>query len=53
MESWGLVYTADEILIEGPSPPSPLVQRNRLGLSQGHLDGASSDPKGFTSLLER
>lgn len=52
MESWNHVCTADEMFIEGPSCPCPLVQRYRLGLREGHLEEANSYPEGFTSLLE-
>lgn len=53
MESWTHMYTDDEMLIEGPSPACPPVQRYRQGLRKGHLEEANSYHKGFTCLLER
>lgn len=50
---WNHVYTVDEVLIEGPFLPCPLIQHYRLGLSKGHLEETNGYPKGFTSLLER
>lgn len=47
MESWNHMDTADEVVIEGPSPPCPLLSPYRLGLSKGHLEEAHHDPKGL------